>query len=167
MGVNLMVLINYQKIKDYVKKSRYRDEFRGLKPGSRGFDAKWKAIAERNPKRFEADQHQYIEEAYYNPMKSKLKQHGVNIDKMGPGVKDMVWSTSVQYGPYSSVILKSIRGKDINHMTESQFIRQVQRYKKNTVDSYFKSSTSRYKKGIAKRAVEEEATLLKTNQNYN
>lgn len=67
-----------------MKKSRYRDEFRGLKPGSRGFDAKWKAIAERNPKRFEADQHQYIEEAYYNPMKSKLKQHGVNIDYDGP-----------------------------------------------------------------------------------
>lgn len=70
--------------------------------GGRGGDMPtvWKQIAAENPERFAKLQHEFIEETHYTPALQEIYQRtGLNVEKQGRALKEVLWSTAVQHGP--------------------------------------------------------------------
>jgi hypothetical protein len=68
-------------------------------PGTEGFDAAWRQVAEADAAVFLAMQHRYVEQVYYEPAKTALLAMGLDIDARSEAVRQVVWSAAVQYGP--------------------------------------------------------------------
>ncbi|MGR4862150.1 LysM peptidoglycan-binding domain-containing protein [Caulobacter sp. LARHSG274] len=84
-------------------------EFGGSRPGSAAFTATWKAIAAREPERFEAAQHAYIQRTHYAVQVQHVKDAtGLDLSTRSAALKDVAWSTSVQHGPQSQVIVRAM-----------------------------------------------------------
>lgn len=70
--------------------------------GGRGgaMAGEWKRIAQENPKRFEALQHEFIRDTHYQPaLKSITLSTGEDVSKRSQAVREVLWSTAVQHGP--------------------------------------------------------------------
>lgn len=144
----------------YAKASRFSSMFAGLTPATPEFDAKWKAVAASNTKEFKDDQHEYIKKNYYDVMMASLARSGLDLSKFGPGVQDLVWSTSVQFGPgKTSIFTVPLRNK--SELTDTDIITLVSEYKINNVDSLFASSSPSIKEGVRSRFKQEKNDLLK------
>ncbi|GEM_PF-399898 len=84
-------------------------EFGGASPGSASFTATWKAIAAREPEKFEAAQHDYIQRTHYQVQLDKVKTDtGVDLSTRSAAIRDVVWSTSVQHGPETGAVVKAM-----------------------------------------------------------
>jgi hypothetical protein len=60
----------------------------------------WKQIAEADPRRFEALQHEFIRSNNYSPAaKSIVLTTGVDVSKRSYALREVLWSTAVQHGP--------------------------------------------------------------------
>ena len=60
----------------------------------------WKDIAARDPKRFEALQHEFIRVNNYSPAaKSIVLTTGVDVTSRSYALREVLWSTAVQHGP--------------------------------------------------------------------
>ena len=99
---------------DFVKKSKYKEEFQGLKAGTPEFSSKWREVAVRDKKEFADAQHDYIKRTHYDPASQEAKKMGFKTDDAG--VADAIWSLSVQHGKYKKVlgISKQIMGGTIS-----------------------------------------------------
>ena len=161
-------------MQDYLKHSQFKDEFKGLKVNSQAFNDTWQRIAKEHPKEFWLDQHNYIERTHYNPLIASLKKDGIDIADRGPAIKDMIWSTAVQYGANTPVIANALRGRKIDNISNEEIIIAVQDYKRKNVDKLFKNSLKvKNKKDIKRvkmlrvslinRAISEKKMLLKLN----
>ena len=140
---------------------------------SQAFNDTWRRIAKEHPKEFWLDQHNYIERTHYNPLIASLKKDGIDIADRGPAIKDMIWSTAVQYGANTPVIANALRGRKIDNISNEEIIITVQDYKRKNVDKLFRGSLHliRIKKGIKEmekyrnslinRAISEKDMLLK------
>jgi hypothetical protein len=65
--------------------------------------AVWKQIAAADPKRFEALQHEFIRGNNYSPAaKSIVLTTGVDVTKRSYALREVLWSTAVQHGPYGA-----------------------------------------------------------------
>lgn len=63
----------------------------------------WKSIAAADPKRFEALQHEFIRSNNYSPAaKSIVLTTGVDVSKHSYALREVLWSTAVQHGPYGA-----------------------------------------------------------------
>ena len=136
----------------FVQSSSHASEFSGLTPGSPEFSAKWKSVNDSDPN-FGNEQHQYIKSNYYDPAMAKLQSQGVNPSSLCAGVREMVWSTAVQFGPQGAANIFKKAGVDGSTSNEDM-IDKVYKEKSN-VGSYFKSSSESVQKGVAKRYVTE------------
>jgi LysM repeat protein len=84
-------------------------EFGGASPGSASFTATWKAIAAREPERFEAAQHAYIQRTHYDVQVAHVQAAtGLDLSGRSAALKDVAWSTSVQHGPETNAIVKAM-----------------------------------------------------------
>ena len=84
-------------------------EFGGTSPGSPAFTATWKAIAAREPERFEAAQHAYIQRTHYDVQVQHVNAAtSLDLSTRSAALKDVAWSTSVQHGPESQVIVRAM-----------------------------------------------------------
>jgi LysM repeat protein len=84
-------------------------EFGGSSPGSAAFTTAWKAIAAREPESFAAAQHAYIERTHYQVQVEHVKDAtGLDLSTRSAALKDVAWSTSVQHGPQSQVIVRAM-----------------------------------------------------------
>jgi LysM repeat protein len=84
-------------------------EFGGAGPGSASFTSTWKAIAAREPERFEAAQHAYIQRTHYEVQVAHVQAAtGLDLSARSPALKDVAWSTSVQHGPETNAIVKAM-----------------------------------------------------------
>jgi murein DD-endopeptidase MepM/ murein hydrolase activator NlpD len=148
---------------------QFRDDFKGLKPGSPPFSAKWKAIAAAQPDAFRRCQHDFIKRLLFDPLVAKvLKEDGLDVTTRSHAVQDVVWSTAVQHGGNTSMIHKAIaaRGLSLNDPDfDRKFIRAVYaergRKKANGSLVYFSSSSAAVQKGVANRFASEERDALK------
>lgn len=85
----------------------------GGSPGSAAFSAAWKAIAAREPDRFGAAQHAFIERTHYRPVVAKvLETTGLNCDVRAQAVRDAVWSCGVQHGRAADIVADAVRAAD-------------------------------------------------------
>jgi hypothetical protein len=146
---------------DFIKASKYKDQFAGLKAGSPEFNAKWKEIAKVDPE-FEGDQHAFIKKKHFDPAMASLKKDGIDLSKKGSSVQDSVWSTSVQFGAggANSMFKKALKGKNAAELSDEQIVSAIQDYKIANNDGLFKSSSENIQAGTAKRAVEEKKRLV-------
>lgn len=63
----------------------------------------WKQLAAADPKRFEALQHEFIRSNNYAPAaKSIVLTTGLDVTKRSYALREVLWSTAVQHGPYGA-----------------------------------------------------------------
>jgi len=112
--------------KTFIDQTPYAKYFDGLSPDSATFQKKWKEIAKMDPDGFEALQHDYIERTHYEPQAKKLEGIGIDVNRLSPVMKDVIWSTAVQHGPNTNIVANVFRrlGPDA---PESKIITQIYR----------------------------------------
>lgn len=108
----------------------YPEEFKGLKAGTEEFTRKWKEIAAKDPDGLRRNEHAYIKETHYDPQVKKLaKELALDVTKRSAALRDVVWSTAVQHGPNTGVIVVAVRplvkDRKIDEVTDEAVIRAV------------------------------------------
>lgn len=152
---------NMGVVQDFLKSSGYGSKFSGLAVNSEAFKKKWKEIA-ASDKNFEKAQHDYTKRTHFDVQNKGLAKRGISLNMNSAAIQDMLWSTSVQFGPHNKVIDKALQGKDVSKMSEAEIISAVQDYKKRNTKSLFASSPSQWA-GLSQRAADEKAALLSLN----
>lgn len=154
------------RVQEFLKSTKYGEQFKGLKPGTPEFNAIWKEVARSDPE-FGAAQHAFIKETHFDPQVEKLKKAGIDISGRGAAAQDAVWSTAVQFGGKSGLIECALKGKDHASMSDADFVSAIQDYKIANNETLFKRSSPDVRAGTASRAVEEKKRLvaLATQQN--
>ncbi len=148
-------------VNTFLQKSGFQDQFANLTVGTPQFDKQWETMAQ-NPE-FVKAQSEYAANGYYKPAVANLKKAGLDLGSRGRAVQEMIMSTSVQYGGGGviDVMTGALAGQDISNMSDSQIISKISEYKKNTVSSWFRSSSADVQKGVANRIGQEELMLQK------
>lgn len=118
------------EIQDYIKSSKYKNEFQGLMPDTPSFDAEWREIANRDAEGFEEDQLEYVKQTHYIVQLNMLQNYGIDLSNRGFGVQEAVFSTSVQYGPKTEVIKKALKKENYNKLTDAEIIKAIQEEKR-------------------------------------
>ncbi|QZE59036.1 hypothetical protein pEaSNUABM18_00133 [Erwinia phage pEa_SNUABM_18] len=140
----------------------FLQRFGGLAPGTAQFNSVYKDVANTQGADFDKAQSDYITRTHYAPLVAKMQNEvGVDLTKRGAGVKELMYSTAVQYGAGTSVIANALQGKDVNGMSDEELIKTIQDYKAATTDRYFKSSSAQTQQSVATRAQNEKDVLLK------
>lgn len=150
---------NKGRVDEFLKSSGYSTQFSGLKVGSAEFDSKWTELA-TNDKNFGKAQDTFIAQTHAAPQLAKLEKFG--IDTKNRAIQEMAFSTGVQYGPNSSVIIDAIKasGKDPKTLKVKEIINIVQDYKAGNVANNFKSSNAKVQQGVANRHNGDERKAL-------
>lgn len=140
----------------------FLERFGGLAPGTSQFNSVYKDVANTQGEAFDKAQSDYITRTHYAPLVAKTQNDvGVDLTKRGAGVKELLYSTAVQYGAGTSVISNALQGKDVNGMSDDDLIKTIQDYKAATTGKYFKSSDAQTQQSVAMRAQNEKDVLLK------
>ncbi len=113
---------------------------RGGQRGSAGFSNAWRAIAKREPERFAAAQHAFIERTHYKLTIAGVKNAtGVDLDERSNALRDVVWSVGVQHGGAVRIISDAINtaGKNASdaHLIDAIYARR---------SAYVRSVAARY-----------------------
>lgn len=144
----------------FIKNSRFKDNFTGLVPATPEFDAKWKEIASQNTQVFKQDQHDYIQSKYYDVAVANLKKAGLDLTGYGPAVQDLIWSGAVQFGPTNiKAFTEPLANKST--LTDKDIVTLVSEWKIKNVDLLFKSSSNSIKNGVKQRYETEKTALLR------
>lgn len=143
----------------YIRNSRFKEYFNGLEPATADFDNKWRENANKYPKEFADDQHDFIKRKYFDVYVSNLQRAGIDLTQYGPAVQDLIWSTSVQLGPANiTPFTIPLRGK--GKMTDRDIVELVSEYKINNVNVLFRSSSSDIRASVKSRYMTEKEDLL-------
>lgn len=142
----------------FVQVMGYSQQFKGLVPGTSSFSAKWKELA-KNPQ-FGEDQHEFIRRTHYQPQIDFLKNKGIDLSKRGGAVQDTVWSTSVQFGGGTSIILRALKAINCQTADDCAIVKAIQNYKIANNDALFKSSSPKVRESTLNRAKNELKDLL-------
>jgi len=145
---------NMGSLKNFINESGFAKDFEGLSPKSASFDSKWTELAQ-NPA-FQKAQDNYIKNHYYIPFKDKVVTANPGLANRGAAINEMLWSTSVQYGPNSSVVNQALAGKDVASMTDAQIIEAVQNQKMANSGALAPG----VRQGVKNRIVNEKQDLL-------
>lgn len=142
----------------FVSMMGYTQQFSGMAPGSAKFSAKWKELA-RNPQ-FGEDQHEFIKKTHFIPQLNHLKKNGIDLSQRGPAVQDAIWSTSVQFGGATNLIINALKGLDVDKITDCTIASAIQNYKIANNNALFKSSSPAVRSSTLNRAKNEKKDLL-------
>jgi len=160
-------------IKDFLRDSAYKEQFKGLEPTKPEFNAKWKELAKSDPRGFAQDQYNVMKKTHYDPMVATLKAEGIDLSGRGPAVQDALWSTSTQFGPNHKkhggggpdIYEKSLqekfgKGFALSKLSDVEIISAVQDYKIEHNKTLFASSP-KWQDSLGNRAKHEKTDLLK------
>ena len=158
----------------FVKK-HYPKEFKGLKPATKAFNDKWKALA-KSDSTFGDKQHEYIKETHYDPVVAKLKKNQkLDVDTRSETLRNVVWSTAVQHGTRGGpTVIKNalaplLKKKKLDQITDEEIVKGIYaergRKDKNGTLVWFSKNSKDVQKGVAKRFVSEQADALKALKN--
>src|SRR5262249_31080696 len=153
----------------------YPEEFSGMKPGSKQFDATWSRLASDPARaaRFGADQHQYIKETHYDPLVKKLADNlGIDVDTRSKALQNVIWSTAVQHNPNKGFnLIKRVLDNlapgspDPADLSDGDLIRAIYGERGRTDDKdrpvYFKKNNKKIQENVKKRFPREMGKALK------
>lgn len=140
--------------------NQYGGALKGLKAGTSAFDTAWKAEAKKNPDAFKRAQHNYIQQAHYQPAANAFKSViGKNPETAPLGIANMIWSIGVQHGAGGARNIFKSAGVNSSD-SWSTIITKVYK-ERSKVDKYFKSSPSNIKKSVYNRFQSEMKEALK------
>lgn len=147
-------------VQEFIEQSAYAISFSGVEAGTDEFNNIWRGTASNYPEEFRIAQHDYIKKTHYDvQIRSVLSRIGFPIHNKSAALNDLVWSTSVQFGPRSRLIEKAIKNLDISSASIIEIIGAVQDYKISNNASLFASSPS-LQSGLLARAKDEKRRLL-------
>jgi hypothetical protein len=93
--------------------SRWAVDFRGLKPVTPQFDAKWKQIAVRDPAAFGAAQENFVGRTNYDPVvRSVVGATGLNLDGASEAVRQATYSTAIQHAGARDILKDAVQQAD-------------------------------------------------------
>lgn len=91
---------------------RWADAFGQSKSGTPAFSRVWKAIAAREPDTFHHAQHGFIKRTHYDVQMAHVrKATGIDLDRWSNAVRDAVWSTAVQHGPLTGLVVRVVKAE--------------------------------------------------------
>lgn len=146
----------------FVQQSPYANAFKGIAFNSQAFKNKWKEVAAKDPVNFERAQHDFIAKTHFQPQEEKIAKIGVNLNAISPVLKDVIWSTAVQHGASTPIIVKAFQSLS-KKATEADLIKKIYDLRWDG-GRQFASSTPEVKKSVYNRffgANGELATALK------
>ncbi|MNQ77894.1 hypothetical protein D3C85_927870 [compost metagenome] len=146
-------------VQEFIEASSYKSDFEGLSPATKEFNGKWKLIAELSPEDFRKAQHDFIKNTHYNAQIKFLKTNGFPTNHARAAIHDMIWSSSVQFGPYTRIIIRALDGRDITQLSDIEIITKVQDYKIDKNEILFASSPALWS-GLLERAESEKSRLI-------
>jgi hypothetical protein len=145
----------------FVEMMGYKQYFNGAAPGTSKFSSLWIKRASEDPK-FGQDQHEFIRRTHYVPQIKLLQQKGIDLSLRGPAVQDAVWSTSVQFGGGTTLILRALSSKrPVDKLSDVEIVTLIQDYKIANNNTLFKSSSPAVRAGTLNRAKSEKNDLIK------
>ncbi|MGN5076797.1 hypothetical protein ACTG2C_19045 [Aeromonas veronii] len=150
---------NLGVVQRYIQSSKYKGFFEGLLPATPQFNAAWKDVAANDPEGFREEQHRFIKETHYDIQIERLKSKGLLIEHARAAVHDLVWSTAVQFGAKTNLIINALSNSDLQKISDRELIITVQNYKKDNTETLFKSSPTWWK-DLKDRADTEKKALL-------
>lgn len=145
--------------------TQWLEEFKDLKPGSIGFDEKWKEIAARDPEGFWKAQHDFIKSNYYDPFVKKLKSINLEAESRSLALQNVIWSTIVQHGRYTDIVQDALKGRDPRELSDEVLIKLIYAERSRTSAKgtmiHFRGNSKKVQKGVAKRLKREEADAFR------
>jgi hypothetical protein len=154
---------------DAFVKEYYPDRFKGLKAGTDEFTKAWKELAAADPKGLRANEHAYIKATHYDPQVRKLaKDPGLDVAKRSAVLRDVVWSTAVQHGPNTDVVVAAVKPlvekRKVEEVSDEEVIRAVyaERGRKNPDGTLarFKGVSADWIPALTRRFENEQADAL-------
>lgn len=139
----------------------YASQYPGVIPGDNpSFKNAWTSAVNKDPSGFYKNEHEFMVNKYYSVAANALANNGVgNPSDYDRSAQEATWSTAVQYGPQKAANLFLKAGVK-NSMNPKDYITKLYDYKKNTVGSYFPSSSKAVQNGVASRFEKEKNILL-------
>lgn len=149
----------------FVGNSPYAGEFASLQPGTSEFSDKWREIAARDPAGFQAAQHEYIKENYYDVQSSQLQQDlGLDPNQHSNALQQVIWSTSVQHGAYTDIVQEALAGRDVGKLSDTDLINAIYAERGRTDENgtlvHFSGSSYDVQQGVANRFRNENTDAL-------
>lgn len=143
-------------------------DFQGLTAGTAEFTACWKRIAAAQTDDFQKAQHAFIKKSHYDLLASKvLAEDKVDVNTRSFALQNVVWSTSVQHGPATSIVHHAIANLSCNTSDptyDKQLICAIYaergRKKPDGNLAYFGKSSPSVQAGVAKRFQNEQQDAL-------
>lgn len=142
---------------------KYYNDFRGLKAGSKEFNDKYTEVTKRDGEGMEKAQGAYNKKQNYDPVASWFtEQYDVDLEQRSRALKEVVYSIGTQYGPSTGkrVISDALGNRDVAGMDDADVISRLQDTRAATVSERFRSSSSKTKDSIYRRAGTEKAAAL-------
>ncbi|HEX6732486.1 MAG TPA: LysM domain-containing protein [Pyrinomonadaceae bacterium] len=162
---------NTGTVKKFVTQADFpwKNDFKGLQPGTPAFSAKWKSIAKNEPDKFQEAQHAFIKKTHFDPLCAKvLQQDALDLTLRSHALQDAVWSTSVQFGGNTPIIHRALAnvhatpmGPDFDRLLITAIYGEKGRKRPDGKMSYFSGSSASVQKGVAQRFKDELADALK------
>ncbi|GAL21529.1 hypothetical protein JCM19235_5011 [Vibrio maritimus] len=148
---------NKKVVHKFIKQSKFYDDFSGVDVASDQFDKIWKKVARNNEAEFRLEQHAYTKKTHFDKQFETLVSKNIIKPTKSAAINDLVWSTSVQHGPETRLILNAVKNK--KGLSHREIIVLVQDYKYDNVERLFRSSPSLWE-GLRARARSEKKMLL-------
>ena len=151
-------------LKSFLKQSPYAAELlKAGPPESPEFAAKWKEIAQRDPKGFEASQDAVAATIYLTPLESVAKKLGFNF--ASPVIREVILSASIQHGQGNATsILKDAAAHlpQDKPSTDKEQVAAIYAARRDFAEGAAKKKgwDSRYKSSILNRYDREEKIAL-------
>ena len=115
-------------ISDYLKHegAQFCEYFEDHEPGTSEFNKRWKRIALEKREDFHLAEHKFIKRTHYIPFVQRLKKHlQFNVSEYSPVMQDVIWSTAVQHGPNSQIIINALKYEAIHQLSEYEIIKKI------------------------------------------
>jgi hypothetical protein len=153
---------------DRFAKKYYPDTLGKLKAGTDEFTALWKELAAKEPETLHKHEHEYIEETHYAPQVRKIEgELKTELKGRSPTFRDVVWSTAVQHGPNTKIVVETGRklvkeGKTIADVTDEEWIDAIyaERGRKNDAGKLVYFPTNPNQKSLANRFANEHKDAI-------
>lgn len=133
-----------------------------LPAGSFGFNDAWKAIAEEYPAEFEAAQHQYSQEQYFDPAADLLAEIGFDIRSRSEALQEVLFARAIQHGarwmPELFTNAAAMAGKELNDCTDEELITNA--YEVELTDLSWTSGSPSQRPGLFARFENERRDAL-------